>query len=144
MDVTDFEIRLDCVGVDWAQVARILKDTGMAHFEPDTHRRAFENSHTVVFVYGRQGELVGVGRAICDGAYQAAVYDVAVLPAYQGRGLGRLIMERVLDRLAGCNVILYASPGKEDFYRRLGFGQMLTGMALFRNPERMRERGFVE
>ena len=139
-----FDFRDDCAGVDWAQVTRILKDTGMAHFEPDTHRRAFENSHTVVFVYERQGELVGVGRAICDGAYQAAVYDVAVLPGYQGRGLGRLIMERIMARLSGCSVILYAAPGKEDFYRRLGFGKMLTGMALFRHQDIMRERGFIE
>ena len=83
----ELDIRFDCNGVDWQIVAQTLEKVGMAHFEPDTHRRAFEASHTVVFIY-RAGQLIGFGRAISDGVYQAAVYDVAILPEFQGRGLG--------------------------------------------------------
>jgi len=138
-----FEIQSDCSGVDWVLVAETLKRVGMAHREPEVHRRAFEASHTTVFVY-EAGQLVGFGRALSDGAYQAAVYDVAVLPEFQGRGLGKLIMKNILERVAGCNVILYASPGKESFYRKLGFRLMKTGMALFSKPELMKEKGFTE
>jgi hypothetical protein len=42
--------------------------------------------------------------------------------------------------LPGCNVILYASPGKEDFYRKLGLRRMKTGMARFQNPGAMARR----
>jgi len=81
--------------------------------------------------------MIGFGRAISDGAYQAAVYDVAVVPEFQKMGIGKIIMEKILERLSGCNVILYAAPGKEDFYLKLGLRKMKTGMALFRNPEKM-------
>ena len=138
-----FEIKRDCTGVDWRAVAAMLKEVGMAHYEPDLHQRAFEASHTKVFVY-QAGRLIGFGRAISDGAYQAAVYDCAVLPDFQGRGVGRLIMSRIMSALPDYNVILYASPGKEGFYRKLGFRKMKTGMAAFRNSESMRARGFTE
>ena len=47
-------------------------------------------------------------------------------------------------RVAQCNVILYASPGKEGLYSRLGFRKMKTGMARFVNLERMESMGFIE
>jgi GNAT superfamily N-acetyltransferase len=139
----DFDIRFDCVGVNWQEVAATLKSVGMAHCEPDMHQRAFEASHTTVFAY-HEGQLIGFGRAISDGVYQAAVYDVAILPEFQGKGLGRAIMTHIFSRLAHCNIILYASIGKEDFYRTLGLRKMKTGMALFRNAAAMTEKGFTE
>lgn len=124
-------------------VADTLKRVGMAFTEPEAHRRAFEASHTAVFVY-EDGRMVGFGRALSDGVYQAAVYDVAVLPEMQGRGIGKQIVEAILARVAGCNVILYASPGKENFYRKLGFRLLKTGMAAFTRAQAMTEKGFTE
>ena len=64
-------------------------------------------------------EMIGFGRALSDGAYQAAIYDVAVLPAYQGKGIGKLIVEKLIERCPDCNYILYSSPGKEIFYQKM-------------------------
>ena len=80
----ELNIKQDCIGVDWSAVSEILKTVGMAYHEPDTHRRAFEASYATVFIY-RAGHLIGFGRAISDGVYQAAIYDCAVLPEFQGR-----------------------------------------------------------
>jgi len=137
------EIRFDCSGVNWQLVADTLQEVGMAHYAPEIHQQAFEASHTVVFLYHDQ-QMIGFGRAISDGAYQAAVYDVAVLPQYQGHGLGRTIMQAILARVSHCNVILYASIGKEPFYRSLGFRLMKTGMALFKQVEAMAAKGFTD
>jgi ribosomal protein S18 acetylase RimI-like enzyme len=137
------DVRFQCVGVDWVIVSETLKRVGMAYYEPDVHRKAFESSYATVFVY-RGEHLIGFGRAISDGAYQAAVYDVAVVPEFQRQGIGKTIMENILRLLPQCNFILYASPGKEDFYRRLGGRKMHTGMAFFRNAEDMTARGFTE
>ncbi len=136
------EIKTDCIGVDWVVVAETLKLVGMAHHPPEIHQKAFEASHTTVFVYDG-GRLIGFGRAISDGCYQAAVYDIAVRPEFQRRGIGTAIMKKILERIPGCNIILYASPGKEAFYETLGLRKMLTGMALFKNADRMKEKGFT-
>lgn len=137
------DTRFDCSGVDWKEVSETLKRVGMSYGEPDYHRKAFENSHTTVFVY-RGDQLIGFGRAISDGVYQAAVYDVAVVPEFQRKGVGTSIIKHILARLSQCNFILYASPGKEGFYRTLGLRQMKTGMALFIKAAQMKEKGFTD
>lgn len=139
----EIEIRLDCSGVDWKIVSETLKSVGMEYYEPDVHKTAFEASHTTVFVYYTD-RLIGFGRAISDGAYQGAVYDVAIVPEFQKKGVGTIIMKKILERLRGCNIILYAAPGKEGFYKLLEFRKMKTGMALFINSEKMKEKELTE
>ncbi|MEJ2135879.1 MAG: GNAT family N-acetyltransferase [Desulfofustis sp.] len=132
-----------CSTIDWNRVAEILKTVGMSCHAPEVHRKAFEASHTTIFVHS--GEmLIGFGRALSDGQYQAAIYDCAVLPEYQGRGVGSEIIRRVVEQLAHCNIILYAAPGREGFYRQHGFASMKTGMALFLEMDSKRQRGFIE
>ena len=139
----EVDVKQDCAGVDWKVVSETLKCVGMGYYEPDVHRRAFEASHTTVFVY-HADRLIGFGRAISDGAYQAAIYDCAVLPEFQGKGIGTTIMKNILPCILHCNIILYASPGKEGFYQKQGFRKMKTGMAHFKKGAAMRERGFTE
>ena len=139
----NFEVRYDCTGVDGQAIADMLRQVGMTQYEPALHKRAFENSAVTVFIY-HDNRLIGFGRAISDGAYQAAIYDVVVAPAFQRRGLGHAIIDAILTRLPPCNVILYASPGKEGFYEKHGLRRMKTGMARFTNAERMQARGFTE
>ncbi len=141
--MAEIDIEYDCSGVDWKKVSETLKGVGMSYGEPDFHRKAFENSHATVFVY-RGDRLIGFGRAISDGVCQAAIYDVAVVPEFQKTGIGTTIIRHILARVPHCNVILYASPGKEGFYRTLGLRQMKTGMALFRKAMEMKEKGFTD
>ena len=92
----EFNIEQDCSGVDWKTVSDILKSVGMAFYEPGLHRKAFEASHTTVFAYS-DGRLIGFGRAISDGVYQGAIYDCAVVPEFQGEGIGKTIMDEILS-----------------------------------------------
>jgi ribosomal protein S18 acetylase RimI-like enzyme len=137
------EIRCGCEGIDWALVPRILAEVGMSHDVPAVHERSFRNSAVTVFAFD-DGGMIGFGRAVSDGERQAAIYDIAVLPAYQGRGIGRAIMEKVLEGIPNCNAILYANTGKEAFYEQFGFRKMKTAMALFRDTDMAERKGFIE
>lgn len=139
----DIDVRLDCSNVDWETVSDTLKNVEMGYYEPNVHEKAFKNSYVTVFVYS-DNQMVGFGRAISDGAYQAAIYDCAVVPDFQGKGIGKIIMKHILSRVSHCNMILYASPGKEGFYQKHEFRKMKTGMARFIKSEPMQERGFTE
>lgn len=129
--------------VDWQELADLLRASNLADFSPETRKTAFENSGVVMFCY-LEGRLVGCGRAITDGAYEAALYDVAVSDELRGRGMGRFIVESIFDELPGQNVIFFSSVGKEPFYEKCGCNRMKTGMARFARPERMRERGYID
>ena len=139
----NIKIQYNCLDINWNDVSNILKEVGMTYFEGKVHKKAFENSHTVVFAF-ENDKLIGFGRAISDGVYQAAIYDVAVLTEYQGKKIGASIIDSILKLIPTCNAILYASPGKEIFYEKQNFKKMKTGMALFINSEKMKLRGFTE
>lgn len=136
-------IQQDCLNINWSLVPKILELVGMGFHDALAHQKAFENSSSVIFIYD-DSNLIGFGRAISDGEYQAAIYDVAVLPEYQGKGIGKLIVEKIVESLPGCNFILYASPGKEKFYEKLNFKKLKTGMGLFINAERLKNKGIIE
>ena len=55
--------KYDCSDIDWQVVSDTLKSVGMAYDEPEKHERAFEASHTRVFLYDSE-TLIGFGRAI--------------------------------------------------------------------------------
>ena len=58
----EVDVKQDCAWVDWEEVSETLKCVGMAYYEPDVHRKAFEASHTIVFVYHADrliGSMVG-------------------------------------------------------------------------------------
>lgn len=138
----DLRIQDSGADVNWALVRDALKAASMGYYEPERHQSAFGNSFAVVFVF--LGErMIGFGRAISDGACQAAIYDMVVIPEFQRKGVGTIIMNRLLEKTAGCNLILYANPGKEGFYSTLGFRLLKTGMAKYLNPQKMAEKGIL-
>jgi ribosomal protein S18 acetylase RimI-like enzyme len=139
----NLRFQFDTQKINWELVSGILQKVGMAFHAGEKHKRAFSNSHTVVFVFDNEN-LIGFGRVISDGEYQAAIYDVAILPEYQRKGIGKMIIQHIVDKTPGCNYILYAAPGKELFYEKIDFRRLKTGMALFVNRERMQQNGFTE
>jgi ribosomal protein S18 acetylase RimI-like enzyme len=66
--------------------------------------------------------LVGFARAVSDGATNAYISTVAVLPEYQGRGVGREMIARLLAGKDGIQFVLHAG-GRDvkGFYERCGF-----------------------
>lgn len=142
----DMDIRLstDTNEISWEELARLYGRALLGKKRaPEKIELAFRNSLLKVFLFDG-GRLVGAGRALSDGVWRAAIYDVAVLPEYQGKGIGSRII-RYLIQHAGVEVItLYAASGKEAFYERFGFRKMKTAMAIMPNPEDRKERGFIE
>ena len=114
------QFRFDTVGVDWPALERLFKDAGLDGREGDKIRRAFENSTTVCFVWD-DNRLIGCARALGDFEYHATIYDVAIHPEYQRRGIGSQLMREMLSRLPVWRVLLVADGDAARFYGRLGF-----------------------
>jgi len=84
---------------------------------------ATRQSWCVVSAYDGE-QLVGFGRVMSDGTLHALIVDLIVLPSYQHRGIGRDILNRLVDRCRSDgirDVQLFCARGKADFYRRCGF-----------------------
>lgn len=134
----------DVDGADWNALSTLYRIAPLGDKKPDDLRISFGNSRFVCLVFDGDA-LVGAGRALADGVDCSYLCDVAVHPDYQGIGLGKAIIERLRDRSAGHRkIILYASPGKEGFYAKLGFRRMKTAMAIFADQEKAATNGLVE
>jgi len=140
MDATFTE---DLSAIDWVRLARVFELAPLGVRDPVKLRETFTNSSVRCFAW-HEGELIGAGRAISDGIAYAAIFDVVLLPEYQGKGIGRQIMTFLAERSKAGNIILHSVPGKEEFYRKLGFCRMKTAMGRFANPERQRLFGYIE
>ncbi len=76
----------------------------------------------------KDGQIVGIARLLGDGAIYWYINDVWVLPEYQGKGIGRHMVSRLVEyvkevSLPGTSVslCLMCAKGKEGFYEKLGF-----------------------
>ena len=134
----------DLERVDWHELSALYRAAPLGDKPPEVLRTAFGNSRFRCFVYDR-GTLVGAGRALADGVDCSYLCDIAVLPSHQGTGLGKQIVERLLELSRGHKkILLYAVPGKEAFYKRFGFLRMKTAMAIFANQAQQIERGYLD
>jgi citrate lyase synthetase len=130
--------------LDWAELAALYQAAPLGNKDPLALKTAFTNSMFRCFVY-EEGKLVGVGRALADGVDCSYICDVALLPSHQGFGLGKQIVSTLVSLSSSHKkIILYSVPGKESFYKNLGFKRMCTAMAFFENQGVAIERGYVD
>ena len=140
----EIHLSTDVTNISWVELARLyeLAPLGKKR-DPEKLETAFRNSLLKVFAFC-DTKLVGAGRALSDGVWRAAIYDVAVLPEYQGKVIGSTIIRHLIQSANVDVVMLYAAPGKEAFYERFEFRKMKTAMAIMPNEEEARKRGFIE
>jgi len=120
--------------VDWDELSELYRIAPLGEKPPEALRTVFGNSRYVQFAYS-DGQLVGAGRCLADGLDCGYIADIAVHPSQQGRGLGAELVRRLVAAAHGHRkIILYAAPGKERFYAKLGFLRMNTAMAIWADP----------
>lgn len=129
--------------IDWDELAALYRAAPLGDKKAAELATVFTASMFKCFVYDA-GHLVGAGRVLADGCDAAYLCDVAVHPSHQGTGLGKTLVARLVELSRHHKkIILYAVPGKEPFYRKLGFRRMTTAMVIFSNQAQALERGYI-
>ena len=95
-------------------------------WERDNKRVSENRKHTVfaVSIYVDK-TIIGMGRVVGDGSY-FTIYDIVVDKAYQGLGIGSIIMREIVEwykTIEDDDTFLYvnASKDREKFYQKFGF-----------------------
>ena len=92
---------------------------------PQKVRMALDRSDFLISAQ-LNGKAIGMARVMQDGL-QALVMDVIVLPEYQGQGIGKTMMERVMNYLneisrgGGIKLTLISAVERVSFYEQFGF-----------------------
>ena len=130
--------------IDWVALSELYRIAPLGDKKPNELKFAYSNSLYKCLVLESE-RLIGAGRVVGDGVDTAYLCDIVVHPEFQGRGLGREITLKLMDLSTGHKkIILYANPGVEPLYEKLGFRRMKTAMAIFRDQERAIRTGLVE
>lgn len=130
--------------VRWDELSHLYRIAPLGDKKAADLQVAFSNSRYRCFVF-HDAQLVGAGRALADGIDCSYLCDVAVHPDFQGVGLGKRIVNELKELSAGHKkIILYANPGKEGLYRKLGFRRMRTAMAIFHDQEYAAKSGLID
>ncbi|MBS4175006.1 GNAT family N-acetyltransferase [Bacillus sp. FJAT-49736] len=100
-------------------------NAGLSSKDIDASRTGLQNSVFVVTLLLDEN-LIGMGRIIGDGGCFYQIVDIAVHPAYQGNGLGKVIMMEItkfLDKHAPAQsyVSLIADSPADNLYKQFGF-----------------------
>lgn len=89
--------------------------------KPELLIKALLNSHSLVTAWDGK-TLVGLGNAISDGYLVVYYPHLLVLPSYQGKGVGRLIMDKMQEIYKGFHMQMLTADVKAiDFYKKNGF-----------------------
>jgi ribosomal protein S18 acetylase RimI-like enzyme len=98
---------------------------------PETHLRILHNSTVVILAQeSTTGQVVGFINAISDGILSAYIPLLEVLPAYQGRGIGKELLRRMLEKLQNLYMVdVLCDAEMQSFYAAAGM-QPGIGMML--------------
>ena len=85
-------------------------------------RRMLAGSQAVVSAW-QERQLVGFSRATSDGVFRAVLWDVVVAAEHQGQGLGRRLVEALLQEpaLQAVERVYLMTTNSAGFYEQLGF-----------------------
>lgn len=114
--------------LDVDAVLSMLRNTHWAHsMDRETLERAIANS-LCVGVY-ESGRTIAFARAVTDLSTYAYLTDVVVAPAHRGRGLGRWMVELLLEHpeLQGLRRIALLTRDAQWLYEPFGFTVGVSG-----------------
>ena len=89
-------------------------------------KKSLKNSITAKYIMNN--ETVGMARMITNHGYIAFIADVIVKPKHQGKGIGKKLINNLLERAKSTlqdeeamMIQLLAANGKKMFYKQFGF-----------------------
>ncbi|MFE5557192.1 GNAT family N-acetyltransferase [Streptomyces sp. NPDC056544] len=134
------------------EMLSLYDSVGWEGYTRDVDRlcRGLANSHLVITARDGSGTLLGLARTISDDEHICYVQDVVVNPAHHRQGVGRSLVEHLMQRYSHCRFFVLStdhesSPEGERnhaFYRSLGFlsyeEKEMAGFGLPRNRPDLR------
>jgi len=118
--------------VDTNQLERLFHSVDWKSGQyPNELQAAIRQSHSVLTAWADE-QLVGLINTLSDGCMTVYFHYVLVHPEYQSRGIGRSLVEQMLERYKNYKTILLVSYEEtEAFYERIGFKTQSETKAMY-------------
>ncbi|KAB8190243.1 GNAT family N-acetyltransferase [Nonomuraea phyllanthi] len=115
---------------DEAEIFELYDSVGWEAFTRDIAKlkRSMVNSHLVITARDESGKLLGLARTVSDDEMVCYVQELLVNSAFHGQGIGRRLLEHLMERYAHCRHFILTTDHESTaegaashaFYRRMG------------------------
>ena len=107
------------------EIIKLYLSVGWINYteRPEMLKQAYSNSLYMIGAYDGD-DLIGIIRVVGDGHSIIYIQDIIVLPDYQRRGIGKDLLERVLEKYAHVYQKILLTMNEEKtvkFYESVGF-----------------------
>lgn len=111
-----------------SEILPLYKSVGWSNYyeHPEMLKKAYEGSLCILGAY-EDDTLIGIIRAVGDGASILFIQDILVHPDFQRRGVGTKLMQAMLQRYDHVYQTELATDNTEktiSFYKSLGFSPL--------------------
>ena len=86
----------------------------------DNFNKPFINSTIVISAWDND-LLVGCVRVLSDKMFRSVIYDLAVLPEYQGNGIGKELVKKCREQYPNSEWLVGTTTERASFYECIGF-----------------------
>lgn len=105
----------------------LYNSVGWGTYDEKISKRALDNTFYSVSIYDDE-KIIGYGRLIGDTICFMYIHDIIVVPEYQSKKIGTMIMNKLLEKISelkkenpSIRIYLGASKNRENFYEKFGF-----------------------
>ena len=116
------------------QIIILYENAGLSRPTNDRERIKvmYENSDLVITAW--DGDLlVGVSRCITDWVWSCYLADLAVRNDYQGKGVGKKLVDLTKETVGEKSMVLLLSvPDAMEYYPKIGFEKVENGFIIYR------------
>ncbi|GAA0381168.1 GNAT family N-acetyltransferase [Paenibacillus motobuensis] len=116
---------------DFGQLLSLYESLGWNSLKlsSDDLKQMCNQSWYAIYAFKDQ-KLVGMGRIISDGVITGIICGLCVLPSYQSKGIGKEMLNRMIDHCEQNRVIpqLLCTESLEPYYESFGFRKFTVGM----------------
>lgn len=108
-----------------SEILELYNSVGWVNYtnNPEMLKNAFKGSLTIIGAY-KEEKLIGIIRVVGDGYSIIYIQDIIVLPEYQRRGIGTLMLKEILSLYADVyqKILLTDNkPSTVEFYKKMKF-----------------------
>ena len=123
--IDDLHIRAGLEGLTAGRIITLYRRAPLLR-AVDTQERVWQKfeASTWVLTAWHRDRLAGIARALSDGVAESYLCELAVEPDVQRLGVGRALLDAMVERCRGTSLVLRHSNISSSYYSKLGFSRV--------------------